>query len=1198
MMKYIKGAFLWALIVLFITPLKAQTYINTPMTGTPAAGQYYNEKQITLSPNFTFTASSGQTLKLFIKDCVPLTLNLSSSQNYVMISTPRISGITTRSGLANRTTCELMQNVQYFDGLGRPIQTIQIKGSPGYNDLVQPIAYDSLNRETVKYLPYASTSANGSYRSAAITNQLAFYDPAGVPDSTSQLPGGIAHISTPYAMTKYEPSALGRVLEQGAPGDPWQLTGTINPSGVSSGHTIKTSYSVNNTLALTDTANTYLAALYTVTINPNQSRTLVRLSGADGNYLAGELTVKITKDENWQSGRGGTSEEYIDKEGRIVLKRTFSYLVGAPNELQILSTYYVYDDVGNLAYVLPPKSNADNTVPTQTILNNLCYQYRYDEYNRLSQKRVPGKGWENMVYNKLDQIVLTQDSVQRGNNQWTVNKYDGLGRVIITGLWNAGANIPLTTLQDSIYAASQWDIRDYANNTTGYKVTSYPALTKTLTINYYDNYTNIPTIPPGLTPTPGTYSNLTKGLVTVSKTAVLNTLSNTEPDMLWNVNYYDNKGRVVKAYMQHYLGGTLSSYNYDDVSNTYDFTDKITATSRKQYTKNADNTAAILAVSIANQYNYDQADRKRETFERINSDPQVLVSRLDYNAIGQLKTKHLHGLSGTIPFLQDINYLYNERAWLLSGKSNTNLFNFSLAYNKPNAGVSPQFNGNIAQMEYTKTGSSNVNFNYRYDQLNRLKSALSSDSALDETIDYDVMGNITKLVRSGSNSANLNYSYYNANLNNRLQTVTNNGNAFRSYAYDGNGNATSDGGTKNISYNLLNLPQTIKQADTILATYTYDVGGRKLRNVGSDGGWDYINGIVYTNNVINFIQTEEGRIKNISGVYNYEYNLKDQLGNVRLSFDRDPVSGLVRRLQEDEYYSFGLRKTPVDYDILNHNRYLYNAKEIQLDLTNQYDYGARFYDPVIGRFTTVDPLADKMRRVSTYNHAFNNPLRFIDADGMAPTDVIIGGDDKQAAFEELQKSVKGQLTLSMDDKGNVTYSKSAPDPLIGKDAKQLIAAIDDHTVNVNVTATKGNIISTVDFVGGAFLGNDLLPSGNVNTKQVISPEILEKMDNYFGSPGKTTLHEVTESYNGAKIAQSNGVSSPFASPSEVANPNSDYQKAHKAATDQSGPVIEKYYGPLGGRVSKPGIMGKTEYILDNGVKPAVPLTSKTYPQKL
>ena len=156
--------------------------------------------------------------------------------------------------------------------------------------------------------------------------------------------------------------------------------------------------------------------------------------------------------------------------------------------MQQLSTYYVYDDLGYLAYVIPPGANPESMVMTQATLDNLCYQYWYDERGRLFRKKLPGKGWEFTVYNTLDQVVMTQNAGQRNQTpqQWTFTKYDALGRVIMTGIYtyagsSADNNVsaPGTaelTANQNLYNTTgnpRWEARTNAN-ATGYDGLSDP----------------------------------------------------------------------------------------------------------------------------------------------------------------------------------------------------------------------------------------------------------------------------------------------------------------------------------------------------------------------------------------------------------------------------------------------------------------------------------------------------------------------------------------------------------------------------------------------------------------------------------------------------------------------------------------------------------------------------------------------------
>lgn len=864
----------------------------------------------------------------------------------------------------------LLQEITYLDGLGRPIQIVGINQSPEGQDILTHKEYDSFGREESQYLSYgAEDNAVGTFRATAKTDTETFYDVVKYENTLN-----------PYSQIQFERSPLNRVLKQAAPGQDWQL----NPVG--DDHSVELGYETNSFDANNpaDPSKDNVRQFRVTTTFANDTYTPILNFGVDPvdnitvveHYGNGVLYKTITKDENHSgSTKNHTSEEFTDIEGRVVLKRTYADVpaIDLNNDGDTLDlgeqakteaqhdTYYVYDDFGNLTYVLPPKMEASDADLTtlQSNIDALGYRYVYDHRNRLVEKQIPGKGKEYIVYNKLDRPILTQDANQRdttgGTHEWLFTKYDVFGRVAYTG--KATSNIATTRaeIQSEVDGLSQvlWVTQGSTKNNHGnvdiyYDNGAYPhngntsmptpkvALSEILTINYYDNYVDRPTGAPtsitilGSSPT-ATESQDTQGLPTVSRVKVLDT-----QDWINSLAYYDKKGRSVYSYSKNtYLGIT------DIVETQLDFIGKPLKT-RTTHTR-----SGTTIVTIDN-FNYDHAGRVLAQTQCIGDQTLVtcsteeLIASNKYDSLGVLEGKKVGGSVGVdynaTSGLQTVDYTYNVRGWLKTinndAFSDNDLFDFAIRYNDPtNFGVGenpdPLYNGNISQTLWSSQSENpappdnpiSTRYSYSYDPLNRIKTATDNTTNYNlSAISYDKNGNIMTLNRKGLKSSNnifgnidqLEYTY----SGNQLTVVEDDQN-FGSdtvgfvdtdhlltdeYEYDTNGNMTSDAnkGISLISYNHLNLPTQVDFASGNIQ-YVYDATGTKLKKTVSTTGTEtlYANGYIYEGTALQFFPHPEGYITpDGSGGYDYVYQYKDLTNNVRLSYTDANGNGSIDPLSE------------------------------------------------------------------------------------------------------------------------------------------------------------------------------------------------------------------------------------------------------------------------------------------------------------
>lgn len=1000
--------FIWLFTVLslYSQPV-AKLVLNQPITSNYSA---HATESISLQDGFT---TNGHEFSASIVFSVPAQIPYLRQEE---VPTPDIITTPTKNYIYKvmprepdfwvRTSNENVAAITYYDGLGREEQTINVMAGPAKNDYVYLTGYDEFGRKNKKYLPF-SGDLTGQYYSGATTIQESFYSPSQspVPDYATDY--------APWAVTEFEPDPISRVTEQGAPGSAWQ-PGT--------GHTINTDYQTNGT----DEVMLWRAGSGLTDITQYVC------------YETGTLYKTVTTDEN-----GTEITEYKNLKGDVVLKSIKNDFLQPDNT--ILSyyhdTYYVYDDFGMLRCVIPPEANG-------TVDIDYCYFYQYDARKRMIVKKIPGAEAVYMVYDDRDRLIASQDGNMRdpdGDNNtsdqtWLITKYDHLNRPVITAEYPVNENREgLQTIVDGYSTGVMFETYNptASGNVHGYDNQSFPANldpSYVLTVNYYDTYaaidlSGIPELAfseadiTGLSSTDyndfdETASDKTTGLLTVSKINILGT-----SDYLWNLQYYDYKARIIQTVSTNYFAGI------DRVSNKYNFIGEVLAT----VTEHNDGS-----VVIGDRFVYDHTGRLLEDWQQIAGESEILLLANKYNELGEVKEMYYHGEDdGTnIYTLQKNGLSYNIRGWLSSMNDpsdlypeETDLFAMKLFYNNatlsfPNLVRFNQYNGNIAAIEWNNAYN-NVRqaYGFHYDGMNRIKNAThgtATSSFSDDqrygvpNINYDTNGNITALQRYGNSAGSLiddlTYSTYDGNqLINVSESssigdpdngfISGNTTIYSDYEYDANGNMIIDrnkGISSEIFYNYLNLPESILFDNGNEVSYTYDAAGNKLENIDPyDKITNYINNFVYVDGSLAYILTPQGRILCEGSDYTYEYHMRDHLGNTRVAFTAEDGEAVVRQVAD--YYPFGmLHDNPLN--ILDADqRYLYNSKELQ-EGTDWYDYGARMYMPDLGRWTTIDPMAEKYAPISPYEYVRNNPILRLDPNGMWDVTVHVYNNREQYGY--------------------------------------------------------------------------------------------------------------------------------------------------------------------------------------------------------
>lgn len=482
-----------------------------------------------------------------------------------------------------------------------------------------------------------------------------------------------------------------------------------------------------------------------------------------------------------------------------------------------------------------------------------------------------------------------------------------------------------------------------------------------------------------------------------------------------SVTAYDAKGRAALV-SRTTLNGKVETSKF-----TYNYKSDVASTVHQVVVSGNEGFSAVTTNGYDVKSGKLSSTTEAVSYRGTSASAQVATYR--YDGLGRLSQVIRSGRAGIS------SYGYDLHGWPTSVKSKAfeEVLHYADGYGEP------RYGGGISSVEWKNPNYPKLRgYMYYYDALGRLESAVYGENVglstnpdrYNETVlEYTENGAIERFQRRGLKQDGQYGKIDNLNITldgNRVAGVdddaapllykgaldftdsTDGGTS--EYTYDGDGRLTGDMNRSiaKIDYDAAGNPRRVQYMDGSVTEYVYTAAGEKLRaihrtaapNVSVDFGQtkeltasetlnvdstDYYGSLTAENG--------EAKIYNFGGGYctfdgacKFHYFDRDHQGNVRAVVG---TAGTVEQIMN--YYPFGAPycdNTTLNPDL---QPYKYNGKEFEtMHGRNAYDYGARFYDPLLPTWDRMDPLCEKYYHISPYAYCANDPVNFIDVNGLYP----------------------------------------------------------------------------------------------------------------------------------------------------------------------------------------------------------------------